>query len=135
MTPPRLILAAATLTLLVACSPGPADTSPPVRPVKTVIATPQPLDRVSQYAGEVRARHEISLAFRVGGKITGRRVEVGQQVEANAVLMQLDPGDLVLNEQALRAQLAAAQADRDQALAKFERAKALLACRPKSGRW
>jgi RND family efflux transporter MFP subunit len=126
MTPPRLILAAAILTLLAACSPGPADTSPPVRPVKTAIATPQPLDRVSQYAGEVRARHEIALAFRVGGKITGRRVEVGQQVEANAVLMQLDPGDLALNEQALRAQLAAAQADRDQALAKFERAKALL---------
>lgn len=126
MTPPRLILAAAILTLLAACSPGPTDTSPPVRPVKTVVATPQPLDRVSQYAGEVRARHEIALAFRVGGKIISRQVEVGQAVPANAVLMQLDPGDLALNEQALRAQLAAAQADRDQALAKFNRAKALL---------
>jgi multidrug efflux system membrane fusion protein len=127
MNPPRLILTAAVLSLQAACSPAPSEAPPPVRPVKTVVATAQPLDRVSQYAGEVRARHEITLAFRVGGKITARQVEVGQPVRANAVLMQLDPGDLVLNEQALRAQLAAAQADRDQALAKFSRAKALLA--------
>ena len=113
--------------LLAACSPAPSETPSVIRPVKTVVATAESLDRVSQYAGEVRARHEISLAFRVGGKITERQAEIGQQVTTNQVLMQLDSGDLALNEQALRAQLTAAQSDRDQARAKFNRAKALLA--------
>lgn len=126
MSSPRGILAAMVL-LLAACSPAPSEAPPTIRPVKTVVAAAEPLDRVSQYAGEVRARHEISLAFRVGGKITERRAEIGQQAQADETLMQLDSGDLALNEQALRAQLNAAQADRDQARAKFSRAKALLA--------
>lgn len=113
--------------LLAACAPDRAETLPVIRPVKTVVAAAESLDRVSQYAGEVRARHEISLAFRVGGKITERQAEIGQQVAPDQVLMQLDSGDLALNEQALRAQLAAAESDRDQARAKFNRAKALLA--------
>ena len=126
MNPPGVIYVAIVL-LLAACSPAPSETPSAIRPVKTVVATAEPIDRISQYAGEVRARHEISLAFRVGGKIIDRQAEIGQQVQANDTLMQLDSGDLVLNEQALRAQLTAAQADRDQAQSKFNRAKALLA--------
>lgn len=114
------------LTALAACSPGPVETLPVVRPVKSTVVAAEPLDRVSQYAGEVQARHEITLAFRVGGKIIERSAEIGQQVQPEDVLMQLDAGDLALNEEALRAQLAAAQADRNQARAKFNRAKALL---------
>ena len=126
MSSPQVILAAVVL-LLAACSPGSSEAPPAIRPVKTVVVTAEPLDRVSQYAGEVRARHEISLAFRVGGKITERQAEIGQQVTTDQALMQLDSGDLALNEQALRAQLTAAQSDRDQARAKFNRAKVLLA--------
>jgi RND family efflux transporter MFP subunit len=121
------VILAAMVLLLTACSPGPSQAPPSIRPVKTVVAAMEPIEQVSQYAGEVRARHEISLAFRVGGKITNRQAEIGRQVQANEVLMQLDAGDLALNEQALRAQWVAAQSDRDQARAKFDRAKALLA--------
>ena len=124
---PFLALLPVALLLLAACSPASSDAPPVIRPVKTVITTSQPLDLTAQYAGEVRARYEIPLAFRVGGKITGRPVEVGQSVSAGEMLMQLDPGDLALNEQALRAQLGAARADRDQAHAEWQRAKALLA--------
>ncbi|CDH44011.1 MAG: efflux RND transporter periplasmic adaptor subunit [Candidatus Competibacteraceae bacterium] len=124
---PFLALLPVALLLLAACSPASSDAPPVIRPVKTVITTSQPLDLTAQYAGEVRARYEIPLAFRVGGKITGRPVEVGQSVSAGEMLMQLDPGDLALTEQALRAQLGAARADRDQAHAEWQRAKALLA--------
>ncbi|MCP5158193.1 MAG: efflux RND transporter periplasmic adaptor subunit [Gammaproteobacteria bacterium] len=116
----------AMLTVLAACSPTSSEAPPVVRPVKSIVVTAEPLDRISQYAGEVRARREITLAFRVGGKITDRQAEVGQEVQAGQILMQLDAGDLALNEQALRAQLTAAEADHDQARAKFNRAKALL---------
>ncbi|MCB1780863.1 MAG: efflux RND transporter periplasmic adaptor subunit [Candidatus Competibacteraceae bacterium] len=121
-----VIFFVAALMVLVACSPGPAETPPAVRPVKSMVVAAESLDQVSQYAGEVQARYEITLAFRVGGKITERSAEIGQQVQPGDVLMQLDAGDLALNEQALRAQLAAAQADLNQARAKFNRAKALL---------
>lgn len=130
MTPFSHIAPIASLTvsilLITACSPAPSAAPPASRPVKSMVAVAEPLDHTAQYAGDVRARYEIPLAFRVGGKITDRSVEVGQQVQADQVLMQLDPGDLALNEQALRAQLAAARADRDQAQADLNRAQALL---------
>jgi len=116
----------AVLTALAACSPESSEAPQVIRPVKSMVVAAEPLDRVSEYAGAVQARHEITLAFRVGGKITERSVEVGQQVQPKDVLMQLDAGDLALNEQALRAQLSAAKADRNQAQAKFKRAKTLL---------
>ena len=111
---------------LAACSPEPAETPSVVRPVKSIVVAAKPIDQVSQYAGEVQARYEMTLAFRVGGKIIERSAEVGQPVKPGDVLMQLDAGDLALHEEALRAQLTAAQADRNQARAKYNRAKALL---------
>lgn len=121
------LLALAILSLSqLACSPPHPETTPVIRPVKSMITTAQSLDFTAQYAGDVRARYEIPLAFRVGGKITRRQAEIGQLVNAGDVLMQLDPGDLALNEKALRAQLTAARADRDQARSEWQRAKALL---------
>lgn len=122
---PALLTATAWLALA-ACSPQVLDAPPAIRPVKTLVAIAQPLELTAQYAGDVRARYEIPLAFRVGGKITRRQAEIGRFVKAGDPLMQLDPGDLALNEKALRAQLTAARADRDQALAEWRRAKALL---------
>lgn len=63
------------------------------------------------YAGEVRAREESQLGFRVGGKLVRRLVDVGDRVHAGQVLAELDPGDLQLQAQASQAQLAAAQAE------------------------
>ncbi len=33
---------------------------------------------VNRYFGSVQARHEVDQAFRVGGKVAERKVEVGQ---------------------------------------------------------
>ena len=74
----------------------------------TVGATPTKAENV--YAGEVRARYESSLGFRVGGKIIARKVNVGSQVKAGQVLAQLDSKDLQLGESSARAQVAAADA-------------------------
>ena len=35
-----------------------------------------------RYSGEVRARHESTLGFRVGGKVVERLVDAGAQVKA-----------------------------------------------------
>jgi len=75
----------------------------------------------ASFAGEVRARSEAALGFRVGGKITERLVDVGAVVKAGTPLARLDARDLHLNSASARSQLAAAQADMVQAQADYTR--------------
>lgn len=63
------------------------------------------------YSGEVRARIETTLGFRVAGKIVERRVDLGQSVKAGQVLARLDPADAGLQATQAEAQLALAAAD------------------------
>lgn len=63
------------------------------------------------FAGEVRARAESPLSFRVAGKLIERRVEIGDHVKRGEVLAVLDAGDLQAQARAAQAQLAAAQAE------------------------
>jgi multidrug efflux system membrane fusion protein len=65
------------------------------------------------FAGEVRARYETILSFRVAGKVLARQVDVGDRVRKGQVLAQLDQNDYRLAVQDLRAQLASAVANRD----------------------
>ena len=50
----------------------------------------------SVYSGEIRARYDAQLSFRVGGKIIERLVEAGTPVKAGQALMRLDPLDSAL---------------------------------------
>ena len=65
----------------------------------------------TRYAGEVRARYETALAFRVAGRVQTRAVEVGTQVRAGQLIATLDPQDYALAASAARAQLSAAEAE------------------------
>ncbi|MBS1191076.1 MAG: efflux transporter, family, subunit [Rhodocyclaceae bacterium] len=75
----------------------------------------------ANYSGEVKPRYETPLAFRAGGKMASRLVEVGQAVRPGQPLARLDPADLELNAGAARAQLAAAESDLIFAKAEYER--------------
>jgi len=121
---PLLFLPLAAAILLTACSrqePAPD----PVRAVRTVTIAPQTAGGAWEYAGEVRARTESRLGFRVGGKIVKRQVDVGDTVKAGQVLAQLDPQDLKLGQDSARAGLSAAQVNYEQAAADFKRFKDL----------
>jgi membrane fusion protein, multidrug efflux system len=112
------------LCVLSACSkPGPADE--PLRAVKVITVGEDTLHANAEYSGEVRARVESRLGFRVGGKIIRRSVELGQKVRAGEVLAQLDPQDYKLSVNAARAQTAAAATNLDLATANFKRYQAL----------
>lgn len=118
----RIVAASATgmVVGLSACSP-PADPPPPSpRPAIVVQARAASHDALV-FSGEIRARQEPSLAFRVGGKITQRHVDVGNRVRQGQVLAELDPGDLRLQAQAAQAQLSAAQAELALAQSEYER--------------
>src|SRR5258706_10818703 len=62
------------------------------------------------YTGVIRARYETDLAFRVGGKVVSRNVEVGQRGRAGQLLYRLDPGDYELAGEGAEAGVIAAEA-------------------------
>ena len=108
------------LLLLAACS-KPAEKVEDIRPVRVLVLNPSNVDVDAEFSGEVRARVESRLGFRVGGKITARSVDVGTLVRRGQVLMQLDPQDLRLNESQAKAGLRAAETTRDLAKAELKR--------------
>ena len=97
----------------------------PVRAVKLLTVGVGALQSQVEYAGEVRARVESRLGFRVAGKIVQRQAELGQRVRSGQVLAQLDPQDYQLAAQAAQAQVSAAQTQRDLAAADLQRYAAL----------
>lgn len=111
---------------LAACSrPEPAPE--PVRAVKLLEVGVGVFDAQIEYAGEVRARIESRLGFRVPGKLVSRQVELGQQVKPGQVLAQLDAQDYRLAADAGRAQVSAATTQRDLAAADVQRYRTLKA--------
>ena len=118
------LILVATLGVLAACSkPEPAPD--PVRAVRTMTVSPQTAGGSYEYAGEVKARTESRLSFRVGGKMVKRLVDLGDTVKAGQVLAQLDAKDLRLGQDAARASVAAAQASYEQNVADYKRYKEL----------
>jgi len=117
---PGLFWACAAALWLAGCS-RPEPPPEPVRAVKLLTVGAAPLQAQLEYAGEVRARTETRLGFRVAGKLLKRQAEPGQRVRAGQLLAQLDPQDYRLAAQAAQAQVAAAQTQRDLAAADFRR--------------
>ncbi len=76
--------------------------------------------------GTVQARHEIPLAFRLGGAIQERAVEIGDQVVAGQMLFRLDPRDVIQQQIAAEAMVASARAEMENAQRERERQLDLL---------
>lgn len=123
----RVVGVAAIALLAAGCQHDklPMEVDPEIRPVRVEKAITRRLGDEHQYAGAVRPRYETQLAFRVGGKIVTRQVEVGSIVKPGDILMRLDPEDLEFDVQSLKAQVAAARADLDQAKSELDRYKDL----------
>lgn len=117
--------AIAALTAVLSGCTKPPPTEEPVRAVKVLTVGSDTFNAEIEFAGEVRARVEARLAFRVGGKIIMRQVELGQRVKSGQVLAQLDPQDYQLAVDAARSQSAVALTNRDLAAAEFKRYKDL----------
>jgi RND family efflux transporter MFP subunit len=90
------------LLVLVACS-KPVVTPEQVRPVKSVRIGFESAESLLRLPGEVRARHEAALAFRVAGKITECKVNLGDTVRRGQLLAKLEPTDYQLAAQSAAA--------------------------------
>lgn len=110
----KIIITLISCIFLSACSESKTVELQP-RPIKVVSVQYQQAETTARYSGEIRARHESPLSFQVGGKLLKRLVEVGTVVERGQLLATLDQTDVRLEEAGATAQLAAVQAELDQA--------------------
>jgi len=110
----------ATAFAMLACS-KPAPAPEPLRAVKTIVIEPANAGSTFEYAGEIRARVESKLSFRVAGKLLERNVDSGAVVRAGQVLARLDARDLRLGEVAAQAGVASAEVNLQLAEADFKR--------------
>jgi multidrug efflux system membrane fusion protein len=80
-----------------------------VRPVRAEQVLLSNIAAHYSYAGVVRAHHDIVLSFQVGGKITRRYVDIGDNIKPGELLAEIDSKDLVLDVQNIEAQLKSEQ--------------------------
>jgi membrane fusion protein, multidrug efflux system len=123
---PWLCAAAVSMVLLSGCG----HQAPDGQAAVPVIALPvQAADGATagRFPGEVHARYEMPLSFRIGGQLATRYVNPGDAVKKGQALAQLDPSDTDKQLAAAQAALAAAehrllfatqQRDRDEAQSK-----------------
>ena len=97
----QFIFSVLVALLLAACSKT-APPQEPVRAVRVMIVGQGQESSGYEYSGEVRARVESRLGFRVAGKVTKRMVELGQRVKSGQALAQLDAHDVQLSVNAAR---------------------------------
>ena len=119
-----IVLAATVAALLSACGKEKPGAEAP-RTVRTAEVRYDTADETNRYFGAVHARYEVDQAFRVGGKVAQRHVEVGQTVREGDVLALLDDTDYRLAEEAARQQLVAATTQAKQAESDRQRLNAL----------
>jgi membrane fusion protein, multidrug efflux system len=102
--------ALALAVLLAACQPAqpPQSAAEPVRPVRVVTVEEAPGGETVTLTGSVQSQDEVNLAFRVGGQLVERRVNVGDRVRAGQVVARLDAADARHALNAARANLASA---------------------------
>jgi RND family efflux transporter MFP subunit len=100
--------------------------NPPLNVVAQKVAL-ESRDRELVLSGAVRAQVQTELSFRVSGRVIERKGDVGQHVEADAVLARLDPSEQQADLNSAKAGLAGAEANWRQAKATFDRQKSLLA--------
>jgi RND family efflux transporter MFP subunit len=121
----KVMLGLGLFAMLTACG----DKKPVEKDLPRVfVQTVKPSDYAASVTltGDVQARVQTQLSFRVGGKIIQRMVDVGNRVAARQVLARLDPKDLQTNVDSAQAQVVAEQARVKQTDAAFGRQQKLL---------
>ncbi|SFL45729.1 efflux RND transporter periplasmic adaptor subunit [Methylorubrum salsuginis] len=100
---------------------------PSVVLVRVVEARKNPVAAEVVLTGDIQAQAQTNVAFRTNGKVSERRVEVGDHVAADQVLAVLEPLVQRANLDNAKAALVSAEAQLTQAKVTFERQKQLLA--------
>jgi membrane fusion protein, multidrug efflux system len=96
--------------LLGACEQSAAPTTPQIRPVRAVTVEHRVISEPVIFFGQIKARDEMNLAFRVDGKLVDRMVSPGDPISVGQVVARLDAQNEQNALQAADADIAAAKA-------------------------
>lgn len=99
---------------------------PPARPVRTVTIQHSVDGEAVSLTGQIRAKDEVSLAFRIGGRVIERPVNVGDVLKPGQLVARLDLKDQQNALRSAQANLSAAEAVLTQARLTFGRQQELL---------
>ena len=125
----RGVVVAVTLIVMAATAAGCDEQAPPApepRPVRTVIVEGSAEGETVSLTGQVRAKDEVSLAFRLDGRMIERPVNVGDVLMGGQVVARLDPQNQQNELRSAQAELSSAQAALKQAQLTFKRQQDLL---------
>jgi RND family efflux transporter MFP subunit len=111
---------------LAGCDRAEKQTEAPVRPVRVITVSEQKAGETVSLSGVVEAKTEVDLAFRIGGRMVKRFVNVGDRVEAGQLIAQLDSQDEENAVRAARANLSAAEGKFIEAEQNYDRQRQLL---------
>ena len=117
-----LILMAANLA---GCG-KPVATTSEARPVRTVTVEGGAQGETVSLTGQVRAKDEVSLAFRIDGRMIERPVNVGDVLKGGQVVARLDPQNQQNELRSAQANVSSAEAALKQAQLTFGRQQQLL---------
>lgn len=121
----RTALAVATLCTIAACgkedAQAPAQSAPPPMPVPVVTVTQQPLAVMNELPGRIEAIRVAEVRARVPGIVLKRSFREGTDVQAGAVLFQIDPAPYQAAVNSAQAALAKAEVNLKQTSLKAER--------------
>ena len=120
------LLVPAIALVLVSCKPAEKPTAE-VRPVRTVTVAKAETSEPVVLTGHIQAQDEVALAFRIGGRMVERTVNIGDRVEPGQMIAKLDPENELNAERSAQAALTAAQGQLNYARNHFDRQRQLLA--------
>lgn len=99
---------------------------PQPRPVRTVTAAKGGTGEVVTLTGQVSAENEVSLSFRIGGRILDRLANVGDRVQPDQLLARLDPQNELNGLRSAQAAVSAAEGRVVETSNAYDRQKTLL---------
>lgn len=121
-----LSISAAALTVLIsACTPEKEATKAEARPVRVVTVDEHQAGQTVQFAGTVESQVQVELAFRIGGRVVERLVNVGDSIEAGQRIARLDSSDEENGLRAAEASFAAADGQLAEARLNYDRQRQL----------
>jgi membrane fusion protein, multidrug efflux system len=125
--PATIMLALALVAALGGCTDRSAGSTKPAEFVRTLVVRPEQNQGSVTLTGQLQARFQAQLSFRVSGRVVARFVDVGAHVDAGQLLATIDPAEQQADVDAASAAVVAADFRSRIAKTTFDRQNTLLA--------
>lgn len=121
------LMVALPVLSLAACGRQTETKESPPRPVRTTTIEKRESLMPLTFTGRIEAEDEVSVAFRIAGRLLANDTKIGDRVEAGQVLARLESQNELSALRQAKAALSAAQGQLTQARNHYERQETLLA--------